>query len=241
MKRKALGDVPSRAPHVRDSTIGLNNISITSPKISLPDGFIENYLQDVTFKDIYRSLKGEKLTETIKKDRISRLLPLFYLHDNVLYYDGRLCVPRKNVHDILYLAHDNKTSGHFGYSKTLSRLDGYHWKNKSGDVYDYCRGCTTFQENKDGRTKPLGIPQPLELPTRRWGSVSMDFVTHLPTTETGFDCITTFVDRFSKRVRLVPSRGTDGATEIMNRMIGNYLRCYCAFHQTDWDRLLTTA
>lgn len=33
----------------------------------------------------------------------------------------------------------------------------------------------------------------------------------------------------------------DGSTEIMNRMIGNYLRCYCAFHQTDWDILLRSA
>lgn len=34
---------------------------------------------------------------------------------------------------------------------------------------------------------------------------------------------------------------TDGATEVMNRMIGNYLRCYCSFNQSDWDDLLTTA
>lgn len=34
---------------------------------------------------------------------------------------------------------------------------------------------------------------------------------------------------------------TDGATEIMNHMIGNYLRCYCGFNQDYWDKLLTTA
>lgn len=34
---------------------------------------------------------------------------------------------------------------------------------------------------------------------------------------------------------------TDGSTEIMNRILGNYLRCYCSFQQRDWDRLLTSA
>lgn len=167
------------------------------------------------------------------------------------------------------------------------------------DVHDYCRGCLICEQNKDSRTKPFGEPQPLELPTRRWGSIAMDFVTHLPKTSGGYDWITTFVDRFSKRVHLVSSRGsdtavdvancffvhifrlhglpdsivsdrdpkftskfwthlmsrcgvklrmstsrhpqTDGSTEIMNRMIGNYLRCYCAHHQRDWDSLLPSA
>lgn len=234
------------------------------------------------------------------QDRMLRLKRFFRLDDNqILYYDNRICVPKKNVRDILKLAHDDITSGHFGYTKTLSRLGLYHWKNMGTDVYDYCRGCKICQLNKDSRTKPLGDPEPLELPTRRWGSIAMDFITHLPITESGFDCITTYVDRYSKRIHLIPSKSsdsatdvaegffknifrlhglpdsivsdrdpkltskfwshlmsccgiqlkmstsrhpqTDGATEIMNRMVGNYLRCYCAYHQRDWDTLLTSA
>lgn len=34
---------------------------------------------------------------------------------------------------------------------------------------------------------------------------------------------------------------TDGASEIMNRMVENYLRCYCSYHQDDWDELLPAA
>lgn len=294
-----LGDVPSRAPHSQPTDLNINNTSIVSGIVSLPENFTNNYLHDLTFGDIYRYLKGVEIDNNLKSNQIARLAKFFKIEDEILYYEGKVCVPRSNVKDILFLAHDNKTSGHFGYYKTLSRLDRYHWKNKSGDVYDYCRGCSTCQKNKDNRTKPLGEPQPLELPTRRWGSVSMDFVTHLPPTKSGFDCITTFVDRFSKRVRFVASRGTDsatdvadcfftnifrlhglpdsivsnrdpkftskfwshlmlccgiqlkvstsrhpqtdGSTEIMNRMLGNYLRCYCSFHQHDWDKLLPSA
>jgi len=34
---------------------------------------------------------------------------------------------------------------------------------------------------------------------------------------------------------------TDGASEIMNRMVENYLRCYCNYHQDNWDELLPAA
>ena len=34
---------------------------------------------------------------------------------------------------------------------------------------------------------------------------------------------------------------TDGASEIMNRMIENYLRCYVSYHQDNWDELLASA
>lgn len=34
---------------------------------------------------------------------------------------------------------------------------------------------------------------------------------------------------------------TDGYSEIMNRMIENYLRCYCSLNQSEWDVLLPSA
>ena len=34
---------------------------------------------------------------------------------------------------------------------------------------------------------------------------------------------------------------TDGASEIMNRMVKNYLRCYYNYHQDTWDELLPAA
>lgn len=34
---------------------------------------------------------------------------------------------------------------------------------------------------------------------------------------------------------------TDGTSEIMNRMVENYLRCYCSLRQDDWDEFLPAA
>lgn len=45
------------------------------------------------------------------------------------------------------------------------------------------------------------------------------------------------------RLKMSTSRHpqTDGSSEIMNRMLENYLRCYCNVYQTNWDELLTAA
>ena len=34
---------------------------------------------------------------------------------------------------------------------------------------------------------------------------------------------------------------TDGSSEVMNRMVENYLRCYCSYRQDDWADLLPSA
>lgn len=298
-KVHVLGDSLSRAPHVTGPDYQTNLTIVHRISIEYPPGMTRNYNTDQVFKNIYLALQGTLPHDSTQREKVTRLLPKFSIDGDLLKYRDKICVPRSNVRDILELAHDCKVSGHFSYAKTLSRLDAFHWKVKSKDVENYCAGCMTCQTSKDGRTKQLGDPQPLELPERRWGSVSVDFVTHLPTTKRGFDSITTFVDRFSKRIHLVPSRTTDtaedtaiaffenvfkvhglpdsivsdrdpkftsrfwsqlmklcgiklrmassrhpqtdGSTEIMNRMAANYLRCYCNYHQHEWDTLLSSA
>ena len=44
--------------------------------------------------------------------------------------------------------------------------------------------------------------------------VTMDFVTHLPTTPRGYDAIFTMVDRFSKYVCFVPMKTTATAEDV---------------------------
>jgi len=51
---------------------------------------------------------------------------------------------------------------------------------------------------KAERQKPYGLLQPLQIPGRRWESVSMDLITDLPRTPDGKDAIVVFVDRLSK-------------------------------------------
>ena len=54
--------------------------------------------------------------------------------------------------------------------------------------------------------KPLthGVSRPLPVPDTKWHSVSVDWVSGLPSTTRGHDAIMTVVDRFSKRGTIIP-------------------------------------
>ncbi len=76
----------------------------------------------------------------------------------------------------MQLSHDAKTSGHFRYQKTLSRLKSHLSKHKSRDVKNYVQGCFVFEQKKDYMGKKLTVPASLEIPERRWGSLASDSI-----------------------------------------------------------------
>lgn len=60
-------------------------------------------------------MNGDQIHDKTRYDKTERLAGHFTVQDGVLYYDSKICVPRKNVKDILMIAHHNKKAGHFGY------------------------------------------------------------------------------------------------------------------------------
>ena len=52
------------------------------------------------------------------------------------------------------------------------------------------------QRDKPSNQAPMGSLQPLPIPERPWSSVSMDLITQLPRTTTGYDAIFVVVCRF---------------------------------------------
>ena len=298
-KIHVLGDVPSRAPHVlsgNSSCLKVNDVEVLSADF---EDFIPNCEEDQFFGPIVKAMNGDWPEENEKKLTLKNILPLFERDNKKMYYHGLLCVRRKSVSILLQMAHDSKISGNFALVKTLSRLKRYHWRHKMLDVRNYIRGCIRCQQYKDSNQKKLSEPTSLEMQERRWGSLGKDFIVGLPITKNGFDAITTWVDRLTRRVHFIPSnstdiavdvagtffknifsqhglpenivsdrdpkivskfwkhlmklcdiqlkmsssrhRQTDGAPEAMNRMIENYLRFYCLYHQNDWDDLLPAA
>ncbi len=161
-------------------------------------------------------MNHEEISDKMLCRKVEKLLPLFHLDGNKLLYQGKLCVPRKAISTVMQLAHDAKTAGHFGYLKTLSRLKNYHWKHKARDVKKYVQGCLVCQQKKDYLGKKLTDPTSLEVPERRWGSLASDFIVKLPKTKNGYDSITTYVDRLSRRVHFIPSKDSDTAIDVAN-------------------------
>ena len=60
-------------------------------------------------------------------------------------------------------------------------------------------------------------------PSGPFSEVTMDFVTHLPTTSRGFNSIFTIVDRFSKYVTFVPMKATDDAKHVAELFFNNWV------------------
>lgn len=195
-------DSLSRIPHAPRSA-QLRHTEALS--LTLPKDLIPNYDLHATFTHIRRSIRGNLPGDSTQRHRINRLLPLFRLADGRLFHENKLCVPRQNVRDSLHLDHGSPTSGHFSSTKTISRLVNFHWRHKSHHVRSYYHGFLTSQQEKDRRSKQLGIPQPLQFPNRHWGSIAIEFITHLPSTPRGHDAISSFFVRFSRRVHFVPS------------------------------------
>jgi hypothetical protein len=73
-------------------------------------------------------------------------------------------------------------------------------------IQKYISDCEPCRRNKPRLTKPPGLLEPLAIPDERWRSISMDFITDLPTTRAGFDSIWDVVGRLTKRYHFVPTK-----------------------------------
>jgi hypothetical protein len=107
---------------------------------------------------------------------------------------------------VLEEAHDSPYSGHFGKHKVLHQINqNFWWRGWRKDVESYVFGCMVCQRDKAQTVKKAGLLQPLSVPSFKWKSVSMDFITQLPVTKKGYDAIAVFVDRLTKMVHLAPT------------------------------------
>lgn len=181
----------------------------------------DSYASDQLISPYFKAIHGKSPGDKIKLLRFNHMLADFEMRNQLLFYKDEVSVPHKSVKNILQLVHDSKIAGRISCTKTLSRLKLFYWKGKSKDVDSYCKRCTIYQTNRDSRAKPLKSSQPLESLDCRWGSVSIDFLSHVPTTDRGHDCIVTYFDRLTRRIHLVPRTNSDTAEDVARGFLTN--------------------
>ena len=121
--------------------------------------------------------------------------------------------------------HDAPFAGHPSWTLTYDLLArNYFWPKMSIDVRKYVRSCDDCQRNKDDQHQPYGLLQPLPVSGRKWESLTMDFITHLPKTDEGYDALTVLLDRLTKMVTLVPGKITDTAQDVAEQFLNNIFR-----------------
>ncbi|GKB52836.1 putative reverse transcriptase domain-containing protein [Tanacetum coccineum] len=87
-------------------------------------------------------------------------------------------------------SHKSKYSIHPGSDKMYQDLKKlYWWPNMKADIATYVSKCLTCAKVKAEHQKPSGLLQQPEIPEWKWEKITMDFVSGLPRTPTGFDTI----------------------------------------------------
>src|SRR6201998_1174387 len=126
---------------------------------------------------------------------------LIYTLDNKLYIPSIDTVRAPIIRE----HHDTPTNGHLGEHKTYERVSRYYyWPSMRKSIQQYIQQCQSCQADKGSHQLPMGLLQSLDVPGKRWETVSMDLITKLPETTTGKDAIILFVYKFSKMVHYAP-------------------------------------
>ena len=163
----------------------------------------------------------------------SKYLGHYSFHDDILYYDSRVCVPREKRPLLLHTYHDSLLQGgHFGETATTNKLlPIYYWPSMSKDIKTFIATCIQCQIMKSYRPRSQGLLQPLDVPDGRWLDISIDFVSGLPVTRSGYDMIMVVVDRFSKRAHFIATRKKSLSIHAIE-MLYRYIFAYHGFPRT---------
>jgi hypothetical protein len=141
--------------------------------------------------------------------------------------NNRLVVPRLLQRQALQQCHDALSAAHFGVTKTLKQVESrFWWDTWRKDTKAYIAQCLSCARNKPLQRQPFGELSPLPIPDGPWQSLSMDFITNLPTTENGNDCILTLVDRFTKMCHFAPCKTTCTAEQAADLCVSHILRLH---------------
>ena len=149
----------------------------------------------------------------------------FKVERDLLYFEERLYIPQGPTRlRVLQSRHDFPAAGHFGFNKTLELISrDFWWPQMWKDVKEFVLSCDICSRSKTPRHRPYGLLQPLSVPRRPWSSVSMDFITDLPPSNS-FDSIFVVVDRLTKMAHFVPCKKTSSSEDTARLFLDNVYR-----------------
>jgi hypothetical protein len=185
------------------------------------------------FEEQYQEgAEADKFMQRIKEKLKDGHLDHFYEKDKKLYYidhlgTPRLVIPEGSIKEmLLYEAHDSKTCGHNGRDRMLEKLsEKYFWPRMARTVRQYIAGCFKCQTCKAKAPNSYSA-RGMTTNGQRWDNLSMDFITKLPMTAKGHDCIWTVVDRTTKRAHFIAGRTSDTAEDVANSFIKNIFKLH---------------
>ncbi|GJR50752.1 hypothetical protein Tco_1401273 [Tanacetum coccineum] len=182
-------------------------------------------------------------TENIKAEDIGGMLKKLEARA-----DGTLCLDNKSWLPcygdtrslIMHESHKSKYSIHPGSDKMYHDMKMlYWWPNMKADIATYVSKCLTCAKVKAEHINPYGLLVQPDLPEWKWEKITMDFITKLPKTATGFDTIWVIIDRLTKSAHFLLIKETDQMEKLAKlylkeKALGTQLDMSTAYHpQTD--------
>ncbi|GKB35644.1 putative reverse transcriptase domain-containing protein [Tanacetum coccineum] len=136
--------------------------------------------------------------------------------------------------------HKSKYSIHPGSDKMYQDLKLlYWWSNMKADITIYVSKCLTCAKVKVEHQKPSGLLQQTEITVWKLDSITMDFMSGLPRTPSGYDTIWVIVNRLTKSTQFLRMKKTDSMEKLTQlylkeKALGTNLDMSTAYHpQTD--------
>ncbi|GJS91741.1 putative reverse transcriptase domain-containing protein [Tanacetum coccineum] len=157
--------------------------------------------------------------ENVKAKNLGRLIkPIFETRsDGIQCFEGRIWLPLfGGLRElIMHELHKSKYSIHPGSDKMYQDLKKlYWWPNMKAEIATYVSKCLTCAKVKAEHQKPSGLLQQPEIPEWKWEKITMDFVSGLPRTPSGYDSIWVIVDRLTKSAHFLPMKKTDSIEKL---------------------------
>nr|KYP46337.1 Retrovirus-related Pol polyprotein from transposon 297 family [Cajanus cajan] len=216
------------------------------------------YLLGRKFK-VYSDQKNDKWKKVIDDLKHGReTYPDFTYDHGVLLFKGRVVISRKSVWipQMLKEFHETPVGGHSGFYRTYRRMaTNLYWQGMKEDICKFVQGCDVCQRQKYLTTAPGGLLQPLPVPNQMWKhpytarTIVEVFVKEvvrlhgIPNSVIS-DRDPLFMSLFWKeffrvqgttlRMSTAYHPQSNGQTEVVNRCLETYLRCFITDQPKEW-------
>ena len=188
----------------------------------------EGYSEDPYFAPVHSALVLKEKLNPKFRTRAAH----FYAHDGLLFFrdasGDRTAVPKlpELRRQLLCECHEAPTAGHLGVENTYSSLARrFFWPKMGSAVRAWVKGCVACQKTKPDLRGAVGMHQPLDIPSRPWESIGVDFITALPLSA-GFDSIMTVIDRHSKMAHFIPTQKSVSAQGVADLFASQIFRLH---------------
>jgi hypothetical protein len=128
------------------------------------------------------------------------------LQEGIICFHGRVWIGANSALKMKLITsfHSSAIGSHSGTDATYQRVKRlFAWPGLKAQVTDFVHQCDTSQHAKHSTTHPIGLLQPLPIPSGPWKDIMMDFIEGLPVSD-GYNSILVVVDRFTKFAHFLP-------------------------------------